>query len=99
MLISEFIDRTGYVPSDREYRGIIEPAYYNYPNDKDSFCHQWLLDMLNALYRRLANFISRIERGEQIAEYELKLQKTITEQCVIYSDKLSTLHNKIYGKH
>lgn len=37
MTIEEFEIRTGYHPSDMEYR-CIEKAYMNYDGDKDSFC-------------------------------------------------------------
>jgi hypothetical protein len=40
MLLSEFIDRTGYQPSADEYREI-EKAYYVFKGDKDAFCRAW----------------------------------------------------------
>ena len=40
MLVSEFIDRTGYQPSAEEYAEI-EQAYYVFDGDKDAFCRAW----------------------------------------------------------
>ena len=40
MLISEFIDRTGYQPTAEEYAEI-EQAYYVFDGDKDKFCRAW----------------------------------------------------------
>lgn len=40
MLVSEFIDRTGYQPSAAEYAEI-ERAYYVFAGDKDQFCRAW----------------------------------------------------------
>lgn len=41
MLVSEFIDRTGYQPSADEYAEI-EQAYYVFEGDKDKFCKAWV---------------------------------------------------------
>ena len=40
MLLSEFIDRTGYQPTAEEYAEI-EQAYYVFDGDKDAFCKAW----------------------------------------------------------
>ena len=40
MLVSEFIDRTGYQPTAEEYAEI-EQAYYVFDGDKDAFCRAW----------------------------------------------------------
>ena len=40
-MMQEFIDRTGYTPSDLEY-GFIEEAYYETNASKDDFCKMWL---------------------------------------------------------
>ena len=37
MMISEFIERTGFEPTADEYVKI-EEAYYNFDGDKDAFC-------------------------------------------------------------
>lgn len=40
MLISEFIDRTGYQPTAEEYAAI-EKEYYHFKGDKDAYCRAW----------------------------------------------------------
>ena len=37
MMMSEFIDRTGFEPTAKEYAKI-EEAYYDFDGDKDAFC-------------------------------------------------------------
>lgn len=41
MMMSEFIERTGFEPSAEEYEKI-EEQYYNFDGDKDAFCSNWL---------------------------------------------------------
>lgn len=41
MLISEFIDRTGFKPTEDYYHTVIEPEYNRSNLDKDAWCKQW----------------------------------------------------------
>lgn len=41
MLISEFIDRTGFRPTEDYYHTEIEPEYNRSDLDKDAWCKQW----------------------------------------------------------
>lgn len=41
MLITEFIDRTGFRPTEDCYHTVIEPEYNNSDLDKDAWCKQW----------------------------------------------------------
>ena len=43
MMMSEFIDRTGFEPTAKEYAKI-EEAYYNFDGDKDAFCKAFVKD-------------------------------------------------------
>ena len=43
MLMSEFIDRTGFAPTYEEYRKI-EESYYSFDGDKDAFCKAFVDD-------------------------------------------------------
>lgn len=43
MMMSEFIDRTGFEPTAKEYAKI-EEAYYDFDGDKDSFCKAFVKD-------------------------------------------------------
>lgn len=41
MLVSEFIDRTGFRPTEDYYHTVIEPEYNRSNLDKDAWCKQW----------------------------------------------------------
>lgn len=41
MLISEFIDRTGFRPTEDYYHTVIEPEYNASDLEKDAWCKQW----------------------------------------------------------
>ena len=41
MMISEFVERTGFEPMPEEYEQI-EDAYYHFDGSKDDFCKSWL---------------------------------------------------------
>ncbi len=43
MMMSEFIDRTGFEPTAKEYAKI-EKAYYDFDGDKDAFCKAFVKD-------------------------------------------------------
>ncbi len=97
MLISEFIDRTGYRPTDREYHSVIEPAYYDYPHDKDSFCHQWLLNRLKVVREYIAGFEKRMQNGEKLTDISIEGYRFACQMQSTFSEKLILLYNKIYG--
>lgn len=40
MLIQEFVDRTGYIPTEKEW-AVINAAYMDCEVDKDTFCRYW----------------------------------------------------------
>ena len=41
MMIAEFTERTGVVPTDWEYKEI-EKLYYTFDGGKDEFCKAWV---------------------------------------------------------
>ena len=43
MMMSEFIERTGFEPTAKEYAKI-EEAYYDFDGDKDAFCKAFVKD-------------------------------------------------------
>ena len=43
MMMSEFVERTGFEPMPEEYEQI-EDAYYHFNGSKDDFCKSWLAD-------------------------------------------------------
>jgi len=74
MLLSEFIDRTGYQPTAEEYVEI-EMAYNAFIGDKDKFCRAWCKsnphkagtlwkaikeqERLSKVFDRVANFVRK----------------------------------------
>lgn len=51
MLKSEFIERTGWEPTNEEYEKI-EEEYYNYPGNKDDFCADFVISGRTTYYAR-----------------------------------------------
>ena len=88
MMISEFIDRTGYEPSMEEYHHI-EESYYDFPGNKDEFCKQWKKDWKDGHWAKELKLRQQMEAMEeahknQVAElddtlnfYRPYFQKTI----------------------
>ena len=70
MMISEFIERTGFDPTAEEYSRI-EEEYYEFDGDKDVFCQRWKKD---GGARRLTR-----ERAARIADLEDRLMKAIEQ--------------------
>lgn len=71
MMMSEFIDRTGYEPTYEEY-SLIEESYYNFGGNKDEFCKQWLKDKRNGYWEKEMALLKKIAD----LEAELKQSKT-----------------------
>lgn len=71
MLLSEFIDMTGFHPSSEEYREI-EKKYYDFKGDKQAFCKAWKRNhgILGAS-SRMNNEIFRLK--EEIRNKELEI--------------------------
>lgn len=104
MLMSEFVDRTGYQPSNEEYAHI-EESYYTFPGDKDEFCAQWKKDYRDGhwereltLRRRMAamqvEYIAKIEeQKENLKFYRAQVDKSIKarEELEKAQDKLARL--------
>lgn len=62
MMISEFIERTGFEPTAAEYREI-EAEYMGCDIDKDKFCRQWKKN--GGIQRLSRQRVRRIEELEQ----------------------------------
>lgn len=70
MMMSEFIERTGFEPTADEYSRI-EEEYYEFDGDKDAFCKRWKKDGgINRLAR---------ERAVKIADLEDRLVKAVEQ--------------------
>ena len=84
MMMSEFIERTGFHPLTFEYEKI-EEAYYNFNGDKDAFCRAFVEGGgEKKIYQARAAEIDRLNgkilemdktAKKDGAEYQLKAQK------------------------
>lgn len=70
MMMSEFIERTGYEPSYDEYH-YIEESYYVFPGNKDEFCQQWMRDKEDGHWQRELDLMRAMDQMK--AEYEKKI--------------------------
>lgn len=62
MMISEFIERTGFEPTYVEYLNDIEPEYMGTEMDKDAFCKQWKKNGgISRLTRKRARTIEELQ--------------------------------------
>lgn len=73
MMKSEFIERTGYNPTDEEYHYIEESYYEADTCSKDEFCKQWKKDQKSGKWAMELRFRKMLD--EQKAEYEEKLRE------------------------
>lgn len=71
MMKHEFIDLTGYTPTDEEYH-YIEESYYEADTPyKSEFCKQWKKDQKSGKWAMELRFRKMLD--EQKAEYEAKI--------------------------
>ena len=74
MMMSEFIERTGYEPSYEEYH-YIEESYYDFPGNKDEFCKQWKKDQKDGHWQRELNLMKMMDQMKSRYEEKLKEQE------------------------
>lgn len=73
MMMSEFIERTGFQPMPQEYAKI-EEAYYNFDGDKDAFCRAFVKqDGERKVYQARAAEIDRL--NSRILEMDRSVKK------------------------
>lgn len=78
MMISEFIERTGFEPTADEYAKI-EETYYNFDGDKNAFCKAFLTENgVSRICRARAEEISRLR--SVILETEKQFKKDIADR-------------------
>lgn len=78
MMLSEFIERTGFEPTADEYQKI-EEAYYNFDGDKDDFCKAFVENGGELkIYKARAKEIERL-RG-QMLEIEKQYKKDVADR-------------------
>lgn len=75
MMMSEFIDRTGFEPTASEYERI-EKAYYDFDGDKDAFCKAFVKDSgEKKICKARAAEIQRLK--SQMIELEKQFKKDV----------------------
>lgn len=78
MMISEFIERTGFQPTAEEYAKI-EDAYYDFDGDKDAFCKAFVNNGGELkIYKARAEEIARL--NGQLLEIEKEHKKEISDR-------------------
>lgn len=85
MMMSEFIDRTGFTPTYEEYQEI-EEAYYNFDGNKDAFCKAFVDGDGEKKVCAL-----RAEKVEQLKSKLLESDRAIKELAAQYEQKLQLL--------
>lgn len=93
MLISEFIDRTGFRPTEDYYRTEIEPEYNRSNLNKDEWCKQWKKDggiqkAYNAMCHQAGNDYAQVLTLQgRVKELEEHNGKLIDECNQLYAAK------------
>lgn len=78
MMMSEFVERTGFQPTADEYEQI-ESAYYNFDGDKDAFCKAFVEQGGELkIYKARADEIARLR--SQMLEVEKQFKKDIADR-------------------
>lgn len=78
MMISEFIERTGFEPTADEYERI-EDAYYNFDGNKDAFCKAFVENGGELkIYKARADEIARLR--SQMLETEKQFKKDVADR-------------------
>lgn len=76
MLMDEFTERTGVIPTQEEYAEI-EEQYYNFNSEKDEFCKAFLRNGLDKkLYQKRADKIHSLEK--ELEQLQMEKDKEIT---------------------
>ena len=89
MMMSEFIERTGFQPMAQEYAKI-EEAYYNFDGDKDAFCRAFVkADGEKQVYQARAAEIDRL--NSRILELDKSAKKDGEE----YERRLADLQTQL----
>ena len=82
MMMSEFIERTGFEPTADEYAKI-EEAYYNFDGDKNAFCKAFIDgNGVSRLCRARAEEISRLRSVMLETEKQFKKDKEERDRCI-----------------
>ena len=78
MMMSEFIDRTGFEPTAEEYAEI-EEQYYSFDGNKDAFCKHWIDTVgVEGICKARAEKIAQLR--STMVETEKELMQAIAEK-------------------
>ncbi len=103
MLISEFIERTGFNPTEDYYHTEIEPEYDRSDLDKDAWCKQWkknggIQKAYDAMCRQAANdysqnllFKKEIERVYNEAKLAKQENERLKAEVAKLQDSIDTM--------
>ena len=95
MLISEFIDRTGFRPTEDYYHTVIEPEYNASDLEKDAWCKQWkknggIQKAYDALKKQAANEYANILSLESKNRELNKMIASMDEDLTKYKELSET---------
>ena len=95
MLISEFIDRTGFRPTEDYYHTVIEPEYNRSNLDKDAWCKQWkknggIQKAYDALKKQAANDYANVLSLESKNRELNKMIASMDEDLTKYKELSET---------
>lgn len=101
MLISEFIDRTGFRPTEDYYHTEIEPEYNRSNLDKDAWCKQWkknggIQKAYDALCRQAsneyANVLSLESKNRELNKMIASMDEDLTKYKELSETAMSDLN-------
>ena len=95
MLISEFIDRTGFRPTEDYYHTVIDPEYNRSNLDKDAWCKQWkknggIQKAYDALKKQAANEYANVLSLESKNRELNKMIASMDEDLTKYKELSET---------
>ena len=89
MMMSEFIERTGYEPSFDEYH-FIEDSYYEFDGNKDEFCKWWKKAQKSGEWAKELSLRQKIENLETKHAEDLKEKEETLDFYRPYFDRAIT---------
>lgn len=99
MTIQEFIERTGFAPTESYYHSVIEPEYMaSSENDKDKWCKQWkknggIQKAYNAICKDAADSHLRLTTIEPLMKNLRDEKKELRDEIKILRDENEALRN------
>ena len=97
MIMSEFIDRTGFEPTAGEYAKI-EEAYYEFDGDKDAFCKAFVKDGgEQKICKARADEIARLR--SQMLETEKQFKNDVADRDRLIDQLTAELDRELEWKH